>query len=346
MCTKNHPDIYAKLDDPVADPKQLSMNKFTRNSRWKSTDLCQMELTNCIVAFIAPDLLPLSLVESERFRILMATAEPMFTMPSRKHLSSVLLPQHSTTVQTRLKTQLQQVQNLCLTIDLWSSRDMRSFIGVTAACCRFKGPHTSDNIYDMYQETVASFDVGSKVTTTITDNAANMVKAFTLFPVEQLDEDDDFDDNDCDILPPDDTTKFECLSPNRSPCFAHTLQLVVKDGMEQDGQIKQILAKVSKLVSFCRKSTVAMLTCTSWNSQSVLQVSPEVWDKLDTPYKLKQYELNTTKELCDILQPFEYVTNQIQGQNMAFQLAATLDPRYKLDWCHDYDNEVQDIRDF
>ncbi|KAG7175370.1 hypothetical protein Hamer_G001441 [Homarus americanus] len=27
----------------------------------------------------------------------------------------------------------------------------------------------------------------------------------------------------------------------------------------------------------------------------------------------------------------------------AFQLAATLDPRYKLDWCHDY--EVQDIRD-
>ncbi|KAG7155883.1 Zinc finger BED domain-containing protein 1-like 3 [Homarus americanus] len=125
---KNHPDIYAKLDDPVADPKQLSVNKFTRNStgtKWKSTDLRQMELTNCIVAFIVHDLLSLSLVESERFCILMATAEPIFTMPSRKHLSSVLLPQHSTTVQTRLKIQLQQVQNLCLTIDT------RSFIGVT-----------------------------------------------------------------------------------------------------------------------------------------------------------------------------------------------------------------------
>ncbi|KAG7154728.1 Zinc finger BED domain-containing protein 1-like 4 [Homarus americanus] len=162
-----------------------------------------------------------SLVESERFRILMATAEPMFTMPSRKHLSSVLLPQHSTTVQTRLKTQLQEVQNLCLTIDMWSSRDMWSFIGVSGhfildltmnsimlVCHRFNGSHTSDNIYDMYQETVASYDVGSKVTTIVTDNAANMVKAFTLFPVEQLDEveeDDEFDDNDCDILPPDDT---------------------------------------------------------------------------------------------------------------------------------------------
>lgn len=38
---------------------------------------------------------------------------------------------------------------------------------------------------------------------------------------------------------------------------------------------------------------------------SVLHVSPDVWDKLDTPYKLKQYEMNTIKKLCDILEPFE-----------------------------------------
>ncbi|KAG7159323.1 hypothetical protein Hamer_G021358 [Homarus americanus] len=75
--------------------------------------------------------------------------------------------------------------------------------------------------------------------------------------------------------------------------------------------------------------------------RSVLRVSPEVWDKLDTPYKLKQYELNTIKELCDILQPFEDSFESME----AFQLAATLDSCYKLDWCHDYNNEVQDIRD-
>ncbi|KAG7164422.1 hypothetical protein Hamer_G003624, partial [Homarus americanus] len=133
--------------------------------------------------------------------------------------------------------------------------------------------------------------------------------------VEQLDEDDEFDDNDCDILTPDDTTKFECLPPNRSPGFAHTLHLVVKDGMEQDGQIKEILAKVSELVSFCRKSIVAaevlsnefklqMATCTCWNSQ-LTKMSTSIWNKLDTPYKLKQYELNTIKELCEILEPFD-----------------------------------------
>ncbi|KAG7166413.1 hypothetical protein Hamer_G005510, partial [Homarus americanus] len=216
---------------------------------------------------------------------------------------------------------------------------MRSFIGVTGhfildhtlnsvmlACRRFKGSHTSDNIYDKYQETVAFYDVRSKVTTIITDNAANMVKAYTLFPVEQLDEDeedDEFDDNDCDILPPDDTTMLNAYTRTA---------LVVKDGMEQDGQIKQFLAKVSNLVSFCRKSTVAaevlsnefklqMATCTRWNSQLTMvsqyfEFHLKCGTKLTQPYKLKQYELNTIKELCDILEPFECVTNQIQGQNM------------------------------
>ncbi|KAG7175298.1 hypothetical protein Hamer_G001354 [Homarus americanus] len=53
---------------------------------------------------------------------------------------------------------------------------------------------------------------------------------------------------------------------------------------------------------------------TSATAKPHVYFSPQ--DKLDTPYKLKQYELNSIKELCDILEPFEYVTNQIQGQNM------------------------------
>ncbi|XP_042236493.1 E3 SUMO-protein ligase ZBED1-like [Homarus americanus] len=349
----------------------------------------------------------------------METAEPMFTMPSREHLSNVLLPQCSASVQTSLKTQLQQVENLCLTIDLWSSNDTRSFIGVAGhfildhtknsvmlACRRFRGSQTADNIYDMYQETLTSYDVAGKVSAIVTDSAANMVKAFTLFPVKQHDEDEDDQFEDSDLTPTDYNTKYDHLPPDRSPCFAHTVQLVVKDGMEHDGQVKHVLTKVSKLVNFCMRSTVAtevlspqlnlqMATCTRWNSQltmmrSVLRVSPQVWDNLDTPYKLNQYELNTVKELCDILEPFKYVTDQIQRQHTVtsslvvncvrglratlaslrevynsklvstlqssaetrlskfesmeiFQLAATLDPRYKLDWCRD--DEVQNIRD-
>ncbi|KAG0699580.1 Zinc finger BED domain-containing protein 4 [Chionoecetes opilio] len=425
---KNPPDMHAMLDSPGVDAKQLSMNVLARNSsggggtKWESNDLRQKELTDCIVAFIAHDLLPVSLVDSEQFRTLMAAAQPMFRLPSRQQLSGVLLPRHSARVHTCLNIQLQQVHSLCLTVTLWSSKGRRSLIGVTShfildhtlrsvmlACRRLKHSHTSHTISELYQATVDRYDVASKVTAIVTDNAEWNVGT-NAFPVEQPEDDDDDDDDcvddDCDSLPPDDTTKFECLPPNRSACFGHSLQLVVKDGIEQEGQIKHILAKVSKLVSFCRKSTVAaqilsndlklqMATCTSWTSQlllmrSVLEVAPEVWHKLDTPHTLRQHELNTIKDLCDIFEPFEYVANQLQGQNTvtsslvvicvrglraalaglrevhthklvsvlqsstdtrlskfesmeAFRLAATLDPRYKLDWCHD--SEVQDMRD-
>ena len=41
-------------------------------------------------------------------------------------------------------------------------------------------------------------------------------------------------------------------------CFAHTLQLTVKDGIDSSKQITFILSKASKLVRYIRNSTVAV----------------------------------------------------------------------------------------
>ena len=62
------------------------------------------------------------------------------------------------------------------------------------------------------------------------------------------------------------------------PCFAHTLQLVIKDGFKQAGNITKVLCKVSTIVSFSKKSTLAAevleaekrlktANATRWNSQ-------------------------------------------------------------------------------
>ncbi|KAG7156126.1 Zinc finger BED domain-containing protein 4-like 12 [Homarus americanus] len=49
------------------------------------------------------------------------------------------------------------------------------------------------------------------------------------------------------------------------------------------------------------------------------------------------------KQACSVLQSStETRLNKFESME-AFQLAAILDPRYQVDWCHD--NEVQDIRD-
>ena len=108
--------------------------------------------------FIAGDLIPLSIVESENFKNLIETADPQYQLPSRKHLSSKLLHDKSTEVQNDLKRQLQKAESVCLTIDLWSSRQMRGFLGITGhfildwtmksvMICfkRFKGKHTAEN---------------------------------------------------------------------------------------------------------------------------------------------------------------------------------------------------------
>ena len=93
MFQRKHAHI--KLDAIPVSQAQPSAANFMPviQKKWKSSDAQQIQLTNSIVSLIATDLLPLSLVDSKQFRSLLHTAEPAFTMPSRKHLSTQLLPQ-------------------------------------------------------------------------------------------------------------------------------------------------------------------------------------------------------------------------------------------------------------
>ena len=120
------------------------------------------------MTFVAHDLQPLSVVESDAFQHLLYTAEPKFQMPSRKHLSYALLPQRAERVRQMLKQQMSRAPSVYLTVDMWSSREMRSYIGITShfvadfvlesqmvACKRFRGSHTAENIHEMFEETIA-----------------------------------------------------------------------------------------------------------------------------------------------------------------------------------------------
>ena len=143
---------------------------------------------------------------------------------------------------------------------------------------------------------------------TVTDSAANMVKAFSLPGYKSYDNDSNEDEENEDIH---DTEDLESVLvdeelgevvdismpayhesfPSRISCFSHTLQLVVSDGLKEAGQLKTIINRVSKLVSHVRKShhssellencnKLQQLNATRWNSQfkmlrSLLQV-PQV----------------------------------------------------------------------
>lgn len=141
----------------------MRVTDFTTEVRkWKKTDDRQIALTNCVVTYITKDLLPVSTVESAAFKNLLEVAQPAFTVPSRKHLCSSLIPERCTAIHESLKIQLQKAPGVFLTMDLWSSRDMRAYAGVTAhymldyklksallVCIRFRGIHSGEAIYQI-----------------------------------------------------------------------------------------------------------------------------------------------------------------------------------------------------
>ena len=241
-----------------------------------------------------------------------------------------------------LKEFLAKTSDVAVTIDVWTSRDMRSYIGITAhyitayklqskllTCKRFTGAHTAENIRDCYDEILAAYSITGKVHTTVSDNASNMIRAFVTLPNLVAPQDEDEEDPEPVEEPDGDPALLEYLPPH-VPCFTHTLQLVVRDGLRDIGPMGRVLAKVSRIVNFVHHSTSAselfsndvrlqVANATRWNSQlkmirSLLAVSDATLAQLEPQYQISAYEKQLLSELAEILTPFETATDQTQGE--------------------------------
>ena len=170
------------------------MTSFVKtHTKFASSDPQQKKITDALVMFVASDLLPISIVESSHFRHLLECLNSSYAIPSRPHFTDKLLKSKTSEILQKLKLRLHDAVSVNLTIDLWSNRQMRGFLGITAhfitqwtlnsvmlACSRFRGNHTAENIAEHVDEVIASFDISKKLSHITTDNASNMVKAFKL----------------------------------------------------------------------------------------------------------------------------------------------------------------------
>lgn len=85
----------------------------------------QLAAHEALVDFIANDLIPLSLVESTTFRNVLRILDPQYHLPSRKHLSEVMLQKKFTSaLKTEVQNKLKKAPALNLT-------------GLTGKCGRF-----------------------------------------------------------------------------------------------------------------------------------------------------------------------------------------------------------------
>ena len=139
---------------------------------------------------------------------------------------------------------------------------MKSYYGMTAhyitdwhlqsvmlACSRFRGSHTGDAISEENEKITASFQISNKVSFI---SASIMIKTFSL-PGFEEEYDDNLENESDDDSEEEGRGNVETLEEledfyselnQHVSCFAHVLQLVIKDGFKQAASINKVLNKL------------------------------------------------------------------------------------------------------
>lgn len=173
------------------------------------------------------------------------------------------------------------------------------------------GSHTANLLLQTYESVIDSYGIQEKLVRLVTDNAANNMKAFQDLILPGFEnyfdaEDEDYegasdidldgfieelsDESGIEPISADEAAtitlirdSFDNVASNneslRIPCFAHTIQLVVNDGLKETSSIRSALSKVSRIAKLSHTSTIfaeklelmgksiPMANRTRWNSQ-------------------------------------------------------------------------------
>ena len=209
--------------------KQLTLEVMQdRVKMWSGSDPRAKKLTYRVAEMVALDCQPLSIVEDTGFIRLMTEIEPQYVVPSRKHITDVILPSIMSGVTEEVVKELSSVQWYSFTTDIWSTEVSNdSLLSFTVHWLSevfekkeavlhahpLPGSHTGEMLCREYNTMLSNWNIDNEqVHLIVRDNASNMVKAMS---------DGDFED---------------------LGCFAHTLQLVINDGILSQRVVIDLLA--------------------------------------------------------------------------------------------------------
>ncbi|XP_038823451.1 uncharacterized protein LOC120023496 [Salvelinus namaycush] len=318
----------------TSEPQQSPISQFmeTRVGKYSMNHPQQNAINNAILSDLVIDCnLPLSIVENKSFRHFLSVVDSKYSPVCRRTLTSKV-ENLATKRRSKLKTQLSNTDHVSVTVDIWSDRKMRGFLGVTVhcmekdgerlqlksnllACDRFKGPHMAERICEQFEAIC-----------------------------DEVHDEDHLDDPELwnDLTPEDQQIVDAAIgtTKQRLQCFAHTLQLVVGDGLKETKVMTPSLSKLSKISSLLHTNTtlkevfeaefgergIPAAVNTRWNStlrqvKAVIQCDhrklSHVLEKAGHKELLfTVQEWNKLKELVDILKPFGEATDMTQGEKI------------------------------
>ena len=273
---------------------------------------------------IAKDKMPISTVGKEGFQTFLKCVAPLYKIPDRKKITSLIENKYEA-ISSIVKQELSKVSNVSITTDAWTdSLNNQSYLGVTChyimdfkqksvnlGVTELSDHHTAENLKTWLLSIIKHWEIKEEnIMAIVSDNAANITKAIS-----------------------------EGFGADKHlPCLAHTLNLVPARIIESDAIIKPIIAKVKLVVAFFNRSYVAadklrkvstltliQSTDTRWNSTfDMLERFITLADKIasillqlpNSPEMLTASELQTAKELAELLKPFKAATKIISANNM------------------------------
>ena len=241
-------DKIQKLDE--SDITQVRMKQetlqasLTKTVPYKPTSSKKKKLDELVLDLITQDILPLSIVENKAFRRLLHELDPRYEIISRKQLTTKLLPERYQEEKEMLKNELSEVESVSVTTDQWTSRAHEGYTTITAHFIdnnwQVKSPvlltrakpqrHTAVNLAKELEEAFDEYSISNKITAVVTDNAANIKCA---------------------------VSRLGNIEDGQS-CFAHTLNLCVKHGIEEHPPTQEAVKKVKNIVTFFNHSTQAV----------------------------------------------------------------------------------------
>ncbi|KAE8740381.1 hypothetical protein FOCC_FOCC014119 [Frankliniella occidentalis] len=267
---------YIKLQKyKVAQKKISASKKSDKSNNAPSVKSClfpldprgqkSQNITNAIGLFICKSLQPYSVVEEEGFTNLMHLLEPRYLVPSRFAFSRTVIPSIYNDLKKRLQEKLDAVrddlESVCFTTDVWTSRKLKSFLAFTMQfinnqfemerftleCQPFPGCHNGEAIYNRMQEMIRSLQLESEEIAKyiISDNGSNFLAA-----LGEPTEGRRIDEEIAEVLRNEKDWEH-------GRCFNHTAQLAINDAKKELG-INNVIEKVSHIVRRYSKSKNAV----------------------------------------------------------------------------------------
>lgn len=309
---------------------QLTLQEsFGGETKWSSDNPKSITLTKKIGIWMAKSLHPYSLVEEEGLKDVLNEAVPKYTIPSRTTFSRNVIPQlydeKRQQIMHELQSDLGTAESISLTSDLWTSRTNDPYLALTLhymsetfSMKRFclgneycPGEKTAECISDKICMILNDWDLASLTIPiyVVTDNGKNISKAVR------------------------DKSNWTHLR-----CFAHTLQLALKDAKNETPGMNATCAKARAIVGHYKRSSIAqqrlheyqaalgkkrielIQDCeTRWNSEFAMlsrlvdqkeAVSGELLNSDSSVENLSMTEWKLAQEYVEILQPLDEATRE------------------------------------